>query len=79
MILKIERKKHTEIRVVYGRLCVSKCLSVCLLPVEGSCLCLMPRGIDGNPPPAQEEPGEPLQGPGLEVLPPSFSPFWGSV
>lgn len=56
---------------------MSKCLSRLFLPVEGSCLCLMAREVDGNPPPAQAEPGEPLQGARLEVLPASFSPLWG--
>lgn len=32
--------QHPEICVVYGRLCVSQSV---FLPVESSCLCLMPR------------------------------------
>lgn len=60
---------HTEMQVVRGRWCVSEHPSPCL-SVEGSCSCLLPRGIDGNRPPAREEPGKPLWGDGLGALPP---------
>lgn len=84
MTLKIERKKLYFSTLKYGwcveGCCVSKCLSLSVfLPGEGNCLCLVPRGIDGNLPPAQVELGKPLQGAGLEVFTPSFSPLWGSV
>ena len=41
-----------------GSVCLSVCPSVCL-SVEGSCSCLLPSGMEGNSPPAWEEPGKP--------------------